>query len=124
MTNGKWYLRSEGYMKPDCDYQEIMHLKSNRAIEHGDRLVFAKKDGDGNVLDERVYLRPRHVGTQWEKLFGTPERAARTLVERLDVGVIEWCNNECDNCPYEFDPYGCEQVLTLLEWLESEGGDD
>jgi hypothetical protein len=44
--------------------------------------------------------------TNWEKLFGTPEKAARTLVERFDVGVIELCNNDCGNCPYEYSPYG------------------
>lgn len=65
-------------------------------------------------------LEGRCAMTNYEKLFGTPERAALTLVERLDVGVIEWCNDDCYNCPYEFNPYGCEQVLTLLEWLEGE----
>ena len=65
----------------------------------------------------------RVAESNYEKLFGTPERAARTLVERLDVGVLEWCNNECESCPYEYDGYGCEQVLTLLEWLESEACD-
>lgn len=58
--------------------------------------------------------------TNYENLFGTPERAARTLEERLGVSVIDWCNRDCANCPYEFDPYGCYQVLTLHEWLESE----
>ena len=62
--------------------------------------------------------------TNYEKLFGTPERAARTLVERLNLSVIEWCNNDCANCPYEYDWYECKKVLTLLEWLESEVRDD
>jgi len=61
--------------------------------------------------------------SNWKRLFGTPERAARTLVERLELTQLEWCNNDCKNCPYEFDPYGCEQVLTLFEWLEQEVGE-
>lgn len=60
------------------------------------------------------------TNSRWHELFGTPERTARTLVERLDVGVIEWCNYDCDNCPYEYNQYGCEQVLTLSEWLRGE----
>lgn len=51
----KWYLRSNGYMISKCDYQEIAHMKADRAIENGDRLVFIKKDADGNEIDSRVY---------------------------------------------------------------------
>lgn len=70
------------------------------------------------------FVRKTDDKSRWHELFGTPERTARTLVERLDVCAIEWCNDDCENCPYERGPYGCEQVLTLLEWLESEVRDD
>lgn len=122
MTSGKWHLRSEGYMKPGCDYQEIAHMKANRAIEHGARLVFTKKDGDGNVLDERVYLRPRHGGTQWKKLFGTPERAARVVVALNNCRVTDcadcWARGAC-----RYFGHG-DDYKNLLEWLESEECDD
>jgi len=119
MISGKWHLRSEGYMKPGCDYQEIAHMKANRAIEHGDLLVFTKKDGDGNVLDERVYLSPRHGGTQWRKLSGTPEcpycepwHGPKPLVEtpRLTVRLV-----------VNDDMYRYVQVLQkgFLGWRES-----
>lgn len=51
--------------------------------------------------------------TNYEKLFGTPERAARTLEE------IECDNDICDFCPL-FE--ACDNCLDvpLLEWLESE----
>ena len=68
--------------------------------------------------------------TVFERLFGTPERAANAL-EELAVGVLEICwlvealtdnqEKKCDNCPYEFDQYGCEDVgVALVEWLSRE----
>jgi hypothetical protein len=58
--------------------------------------------------------------TQWEKLFGTPERAARTLEAHMrkcrsaDVTL-------CDSCVMR---RSCGEEQALLEWLESEVRDD
>lgn len=61
--------------------------------------------------------------TRYEQLFGTPERAARTL-EEFDLDQINWCRGTdcCESCLYEFDRYGCAlpEGFSLLEWL---GGD-
>ena len=61
--------------------------------------------------------------SNYERLFGTPERAARTL-EWMELDQINWCTSipeGCRECPYEFDRYGCEpKTETLLEWLKSE----
>ena len=69
--------------------------------------------------------------TNWEKLFGTPEKAAETL-KRMDVDIFNWCvddggsSKECKACPYEYEVYGCylPDGFSLLEWLESEACDD
>lgn len=60
--------------------------------------------------------------TNYEKLFGTPERAARVVMALRDCRVVGCC--DClarDLCkPYsEFELSG-----TLAEWLESEVRDD
>ena len=65
--------------------------------------------------------------TNWERLFGTPERAARTLAG-MDVDACNWCVNssgnpeDCRSCPYEYDYYGCclPDGFSLLEWLKQE----
>ena len=59
--------------------------------------------------------------TNYERLFGTPERAAETLA-RMDVDVFNWCDRNCRFCPYEYDDYGCYMPddFSMLEWLESE----
>ena len=121
MTVGKWHLRSEGYMTSECDYQEITHLKANRAIEHHDRLVFAKIDNDDNIIDYRTYFTNENVGTRWHELFGTPERAVRTLVEMRQHCDCNMC--DCFGCPM-YNDGDCLQGTgfedTLLEWLRTE----
>lgn len=80
-----------------------------------------------NRTTERVDHPPRvrkAIDELMRKKDVTSNRTAELREKLTERGVIEWCNDECDNCPYEFDPYGCEQVLTLLEWLESEVRDD
>ena len=58
--------------------------------------------------------------TNWEKLFGTPERAARTLEAHMrkcrsaDVTLCDSCVMWCS----------CDEEQALLEWLESEVRDD
>lgn len=57
--------------------------------------------------------------TNWEKLFGTPERAARTICVMTDK-----CSDRahgCDGC-WLFDV--CDDEANVLEWLESEVRDD
>ena len=62
--------------------------------------------------------------TNWERLFGTPERAAQTLRE-FELDHLNWCHGTdgCESCPYEFDRYGCylPDGFELLEWLREEG---
>ena len=73
--------------------------------------------------------------TIWEALFGTPERAAKTLSDDgMALDQIDSCwlaeaidgenfgpEGRCRNCLYEYDRYGCERSdVTLLEWLSRE----
>lgn len=55
--------------------------------------------------------------TNWERLFGTPERAARTLID-----ICDNCGqNECSGCQvHELTSGGDLGYDALLEWL---GGD-
>lgn len=68
--------------------------------------------------------------TIWERLFGTPERTARTLDEMAPTS-LDYCymldaltddhEVKCKNCMYESDRYGCyPREMTLLEWLNRE----
>ena len=61
--------------------------------------------------------------TRYERLFGTPERAARTLQE-FELDHLNWCHGTegCEKCPYEFDRYGCylPDGFELLEWLRGD----
>ena len=54
--------------------------------------------------------------TNWEKLFGTPERAARTLVDS--------CNDDydygCGGCPVARVNCKCGDYDVLLEWLRGD----
>lgn len=58
--------------------------------------------------------------TNYEKLFGTPERAARTLIDS--------CNDDydygCGGCPVARINCKCGDYDALLEWLESDVCDD
>lgn len=61
--------------------------------------------------------------TNWEKYFGTPDRAAATYNE-MGLCILEETRYECsgdgaasDRCPY----YGrCNGLKSQIEWLESE----
>lgn len=63
--------------------------------------------------------------TNHERLFGTPERAARTL-ESMSLDSSIWCRYDtegqlaCNACPYEFNPCGCYDLIPLLEWLRGD----
>ena len=64
----------------------------------------------------------KRVDTNWERLFGTPERTARTIVEN--------CESDCYACiMYDapcFGRFGLdeEDVPMMLGWLESEVDDE
>lgn len=55
--------------------------------------------------------------TNWDLLFGTPERAARTLLDACDN-----CNqNDCNGCQvYELTSGGDLDYDALLEWLRGD----
>ena len=69
------------------------------------------------------FIRKPDDKTRWAELFGTPERAARTLQE-FELDHLNWCHGTdgCEKCPYEFDRYGCylPDGFELLEWLKEE----
>lgn len=55
--------------------------------------------------------------TNYEKLFGTPERAARTMVckccDCLECVIVDACECGVDECPlHNYD--------TILEWLRGD----
>ena len=51
--------------------------------------------------------------TRYEKLFGTPERAARTLAENCSCG-------NCGACPASTSVCECGHYDALLEWLRGD----
>lgn len=55
--------------------------------------------------------------TNYEKLFGTPERAARTMLDLLTCFSCEKCQLGVDACNAITDIYNDEQEATALEWL-------
>ena len=63
---------------------------------------------------------PVDTQSRWYELFGTPERAARTL-ERFELDRLDWCGGSdcCEKCPYEFNRCECylPDGFSLLEWL-------
>ena len=67
--------------------------------------------------------------TIWEKLFGTPERTAKTIDGIDQIDLCYWMEDltnttppkRCEQCLLEGDRYGCyDKDMTLLEWLEQE----
>jgi hypothetical protein len=62
--------------------------------------------------------------SRWYELFGTPERAARTIMgKQLTYDLL----TQCDDCPYQtdecYEPSGkcaMDEYNTLLEWLRGE----
>ena len=60
--------------------------------------------------------------TNYEKLFGTPEKAARTVLS------LDYCCESCDEC-LAFEICGLHSkfgrtIYEMTEWLESEVSDD
>lgn len=71
--------------------------------------------------------------TIYEALFGTPERAARTLEEGA-FNANDFCymmdaldgerSFKCANCLYDYDGFSCAKDKTISEWLNSEVVDE
>lgn len=64
----------------------------------------------------------RVTESNWERLFGTPERTARTVLS------LDYCCENCDECP-AFEICGLHSkfgrtIYEMAEWLESEVRDD
>jgi len=66
--------------------------------------------------------------TIYERLFGTPERAARAI-EELDLTNRQECylmdvfddDIKCINCLFKCDRYGCKRKdISISEWLAME----
>ena len=62
------------------------------------------------------FIRKPDDKSRWAKLFGTPERAARTLIDS--------CNDDydygCGGCPVARVNCKCGDYYALLEWLRGE----
>ena len=71
------------------------------------------------IRDNTRLWQLEQAGTRWHELFGTPERAARTL-ESIPCG-----NSPCSECPI-FEPClkGRTKSNALLEWLNGDGRQD
>lgn len=87
-------------------------------------LVVKDTDGDEHEVERLVYRLERDDKSRWAELFGTPERAARTLA---NVCRFTHGGELCDRCQcYLFDScdrtlrLGSEQKIydALLDWLK------
>ena len=74
------------------------------------------KDTDGNEheVEHLVYRLERNGKSRWAELFGTPERAARTMGE--------YCYNmvSCAECGIRCEGKRFEDGDALLEWLNGD----
>lgn len=100
-----------------------LSIYPKEAIGYGGELDMDKVE---SVEIEWVdFIRKPDDKSRWFQLFGTPERAARTL-ESMPLDSSVWCRYDeegklaCRACPYEFDPYGCCDSMPLLEWLRGD----
>ena len=66
------------------------------------------------AAEQRIAELEANNGTRWHELFGTPERAARTLVDS--------CNDDydygCGGCPVAHMNCMCGDYVAILEWLK------
>ena len=61
--------------------------------------------------------------TNWERLFGTPERAARTLYEKwfkTDAFQCYFCPLASERCYEPIDECAMDGCDALLEWLRGD----
>jgi len=104
-----------------CDMADCSISRIVRGVEHcgpsRSKRIAKALDWEG---DWRELFEPLKE-SNYSKLFGTPERAARTL-EEFELDQLNWCHgtDACEKCPYEFDRYGCclPEGFSLLEWLK------
>jgi len=71
-----------------------------------------KRDGCRVRMDGLKMCDMRVSETNYEKLFGTPEKAAKTIAGLNCEGICEGCSLYGYGCFYQDEP--------ILEWLESE----
>ena len=80
-------------------------------------VVVNDTDGNEHEVERLTYKLERNGKSRWAKLFGTPERAARTLIDS--------CNDDydygCGGCPVARVNCKCGDYYALLEWLRGEG---
>ena len=55
----------------------------------------------------------RYADTRWHELFGTPERAARAMVDMCEGGTFD----DCGGCPAALAECKLGDYDALLEWL-------
>ena len=110
-NNGKTWVRGP-YQTLDTNVCE--HALDAFAVEYDGEMP------DQFTVDGTTYVQEK-TGTCWHELFGTPERAARTLADIQCVPIM----HNCENCSMyvpcsEYDRAECDMTLeeTLLEWLE------
>lgn len=76
-------------------------------------LALNGREVDALYLDEVRYVPESASESRWHELFGTPERAARTLAGiACDDGGCEGCPLYDANCSYDSD--------TMLKWLRGD----
>lgn len=105
------------------NFSKVAVLDDGKPVEWRDDWV-CKVGIDYKSIADELNATPgggecEHSGTRWHELFGTPERAAKTLsiMQRCELGIIGNCD-ECemhDACRVRDGDYDA-----LLKWL---GGD-
>lgn len=114
---------------PESDTLFILMTRGERRIADelrkqfgGFERVIIDVDGERHEFDADSLIRLLEgyegaPGTRWHELFGTPERAAKTVSAMCSHGI--W---SCDGCPlFDEGVEHCESELgdtpSLLEWL-------
>lgn len=121
--DGDWVAGpiSAGVLREAADTIESLQALQSVSASPSAMIRLAHRLREAN--EAVIYLRDRlkaaqgDVGTRWHDLFGTPERAARTL-----AGICEICKyGDCATCGVpEWADYS-HDYDTLLEWLREEG---
>ena len=80
-------------------------------------VVVRDMDGNEHEVERFVYRLERNCKSRWAELFGTPERAARTLFESTSECRCCVIRSECG---YDLDKCVMYDHDALLEWLRGE----
>lgn len=94
----------EQLREKEAAYMDANHEQGMRLIEQDKRI---RELGIDNGVG-----RSNNGVTRWAQLFGTPERAARTLADGCDD------YNLCDGCSADCESHDCYDAL--LEWLKGD----